>query len=166
MSTTTSELTPPADDEIVTQILERRRRRTPLLTLALVVAVAAAGAFVGGAEAQKHFGTTASSPASSTGGRGNLAQRLASLGGKGSFFAGGPAGAATAGTVTLINGSDLYVTDSSGNTVIVHAKSARVTKTTAGSLRSIRPGNTVTVAGTQAANGSYTARSIALTGNG
>jgi len=166
MTSTTSELTPPADDEIVTQILERRRRRTPFLTLALVVAVAAAGAFVGGAEAQKHFGSDTSSPAASTGGRGNFAQRFAALGGKGNFFAGGPGGAATSGTVTLIKGSDLYVTDASGNTVIVHAKSARVTKTTAGSLRSIRPGDTVTVVGSQAANGNYTARSIALGGNG
>ena len=168
MTTTHSNVTPPADDELVTQILARRRRRTPIVTLALVVAVAAGGAFVGGAEAQKHLGS-GSSGSSASSARNALAARFGSgssrssgargqSGGSGGFGFGG----ATAGTVTLIKDKDLYVTDSSGNTVIVHAAGATVTKTVTGSLQTIRPGDAVTVIGSQSSNGSTTARTIVV----
>ena len=181
MSTTTPELPQPADDELVTQILARRRRRTPLLTLALVVAVAAAAAFVGGAEAQKHFGSSPSSSSSSASGKGAAALRaaiaarfggagagsaLAARGGGGAFgrFAGG---GVTAGTVTLIRGNRLYVTEASGNTVIVEVGAgANVTKSESGSIRSIRPGDSVTVLGTQQKNGRYTARTVSIRSGG
>ncbi|HEX5449845.1 MAG TPA: hypothetical protein VFW85_07280 [Gaiellaceae bacterium] len=172
---------PDADDELLTQIIARRKRRTPLLTLALAVAVAAAAAFVGGVETQKHFGTKSSSG----GGNANLAAlasrfaKSGSGGRAGTFFSGrgangggapaflgGNGGGATVGTVTLIKGNDLYVTDSSGNTTVVHAKSARVTKSVTGSVKSIAPGDTVTIVGTQGSNGSTTARSITVNGNG
>ena len=172
MTTTASELQPSTEDELVTEILARRRRRAPRLTVALVLAVVAAAAFVGGAEAQKHLGSSSSS----SGGGGAAAARSAfasRFGGSGGFRFGGAGGTAfpggggaMTGTVTLIKGSNLYVTDSSGNTVIVHASAARVTQTSTSSLRSIRPGDSVTVVGTQGTGGSYTARSIALTNNG
>lgn len=171
MTTTASGLQPSTEDELLTEILARRRRRAPRLTVALVLAVVAAAAFVGGAEAQKHLGSSSSS----SGGRGAAAARSAfasRFGGSGGFRFGGaggtafPGGAAMSGTVTLIKGGNLYVTDSSGNTVIVHASTARITKTSTSSLRSIRPGDSVTVVGTRGSGGSYTARSIVLTNNG
>lgn len=171
MTTTASELTPSAEDELVTEILARRRRRAPRLTVALVLAVVAAAAFVGGAEAQKHLGSSSSS---SSGGAGATARAAfaSRFGGSGAFRFGGsggsvfPGGGALSGTVTLIKGSNLYVTDSSGNTVVVHASTARVTETSTSSLRSIRPGDSVTVVDTQGSGGGYTARSIALASNG
>jgi hypothetical protein len=169
MTTTASELTSSAEDELVTEILARRRHRAPRLTVALVLAVVAAAAFVGGAEAQKHLGSSSSSSGGGAAARAAFASRFGGSGGLrfggngGSVF---PGGGAVSGTVTLIKGSNLYVTDSSGNTVVVHAGTARVTQTSTSSLRSIRPGDSVTVVGTQGSGGSYTARSIALTNNG
>ena len=66
--------------------------------------------------------------------------------------------------MTLIKGSTLYVTDS-GPTVLVHTSPAsRVTKSVSGTVQTIHPGDTVTVTGTQAKNGSYTAAAIAIGG--
>lgn len=173
MSTTTPELPQPADDELVTQILARRRRRTPLLTLALVVAVAAAAAFVGGAEAQKHFGSSPSSSSSSAGKgaaalRAAIAARFGGAGSRGGgAFGGFAGGGVTAGTVTLIRGNRLYVTEASGNTVIVEVGAgANVTRSESGSIRSIRPGDSVTVLGTRQKNGSYTARTVSIRSGG
>jgi hypothetical protein len=65
--------------------------------------------------------------------------------------------------VTLIKGSTLYVTDSSGTTSMVKTSaSSRVTKTVTSSVQNIRPGSVVTVVGSQAKDGSYTATSIAV----
>lgn len=164
-----SELAQP-DDELVTEIIARRRRRAPKLTLALVVLVAAAGAFALGALAQKHWG---SSSGGAGGSRANafaaFASRAAAAGGnptaRGGFggFGGAGGGGAETGTVTLIKGSTLYVTDATGNTVLVKTTpGSSVTKTVSGSVKSIAPGDTVTVVGAQAANGSYTARSITI----
>jgi hypothetical protein len=160
-------------DDFVTEILTRRKRRLPVLTAILVLAVAAGGAFIGGAEVQKHYGTSSSS--SSTSGASAfsaLASRLraggAAAGGR-SFFAGGAGGAGggVSGTVTLIKGSTLYVTDTTGTTVLVHTSPAsRVSKTVSGSIQTIHPGDSVTVLGAQAANGSYTATGITIAGGG
>ena len=158
------------DDELLTEILARRRRRIPSLTIALTALLLVALAFVGGAEAQKHFGKAAGSNAGAGRGAGLQAgafrRGFGGRGGRptGTFpFAGG---GATTGTVTLIKGSTLYVTDSAGNTTLVRTSPAsRVTKTVASSLKSIRPGSVVTVLGAKAKDGSVTASSISA-GNG
>jgi hypothetical protein len=149
-------------DEFVTAILARRRRRTPMLTLALLVLVVAAVAFVLGIEAQKHWGAS-----STTGSAASARSAFAALrGGTAAtrrFPAFGAAGGGTAGTVTLIKGTSLYVTDATGNTVLVHTSpGSTITKTVSGTIRSIVPGDAVAVRGTQAANGSYAATSISI----
>jgi hypothetical protein len=171
MTTIQSEL--PAGDDFVTEILTRRKRRLPALTAILVLAVVAGGAFIGGAEIQKHYGSSSSSTSSSSGASSfsALAARFrgagasGAVGGRGFFAGGAGAGGGTAGTVTLIKGSSLYVTDSAGNTVLVHTSpSSRVTRTVSGSVQTIHPGDTVTVTGVQAKNGSYTAAAITIAG--
>lgn len=194
----------PADDDFVTEIIARRKRRTPGLTLALIVLVAAAAAFIGGIEAQKHWGHTASSSGASGGSRAANLEALAARfgitgatgagatprrafggagsggatgfgggsggsgatgfgGGSGATGFGGFGGSATTGTVTLIKGSTLYVTDASGNTVKVRTSpSSAVTKTVTGSVKTLLPGQTVTILGTQGKDGTVTARSIAV----
>ena len=154
-----------ADNELLTQILARRRRRLPRLTMALVALLVLALAFVVGAEVQKHYGKTAASAsgpnaAAAAFGRARAAGGQSAFGGA-AGFASTPIG--TSGTVTLIKGSTLYVTDSSGTTSLVKTSAAsRVTKTVTSSVKNIRPGSVVTVVGTQAKDGSYTATSISV----
>ncbi len=208
----------PGQDDFVTEIIARRKRRTPALTLALIVLVAAGVAFIGGIEAQKHWGHSSASGGGAGGNRAAALSALASRfgatgatgstrrsfggaeggagatgfggsgstsgatgfggrsssggtsggatgfgGGAGATGFGGFGGGATVGTVTLIKGSTLYVTDSSGNTVKVQTSpSSTVTKTVSGSIKTLLPGQTVTVLGTAAKNGTITARSISV----
>ena len=169
MTTTQPELVDDRDDSVSEMILTRRKRRLPILTAILVLAAAAGGAFIGGAEIQKHYGTAASS-SSGTGGAPSasaLAARFRAAGGFPGGAGAGPIGGGTSGTVTLIKGLTLYVTDTSGNTVAVRTTNgSRVTKTVSGSVQTIHPGDTVTVTGKQAKNGSYTASAITIASSG
>lgn len=169
MTTIQPELTHERDDSVSEMILTRRKRRLPVLTAILVLAVGAGGAFIGGAEIQKNYGTAANSSATGTASSTSaLAGRFRGAGANtaGRGLPGGAAagaGGGTAGTVTLIKGSSLYVTDASGNTVTVKTTSgSQITKTVSGSVKTIHPGDTVTVTGTQAKNGSYTATAITI----
>ena len=172
MTTIQPELTA-GDDDFVAEILTRRKRRLPILTAILVLAVAAGGAFIAGAEVQKHYGKPTSAATGGATAFSALASRFRAGGGAGAvggagragFFGGAGGGGGTTGTVTLIKGSTLYVTNSSGTTVLVHTSPAsRVTKSVTGSVQTIHPGDTVTVTGAQAANGSYTAAAISIGG--
>jgi len=157
-----------ADNELLTQILARRRRSLPRMTMALAALLVLALAFVVGAEVQKHYGKTAAATGGTAGGAAAAFARARGAGGgpPGGFGGtGGFGGAASGptGTVTLIKGSTLYVTDSSGTTSLVKTSAAsRVTKTVTSSVKNIRPGSVVTVVGTQAKDGSYTATSISV----
>jgi hypothetical protein len=149
---------PLPQNSLAAELVARRRKRLPALTLALALLVAAAAVFIGGVEVQKHWGATSAS--TSAGG-------FAGFGGRGAF--GGAAGGGStgvSGTVTLIKGSTLYVTSASGTTVLVHTTpTSVVTKTVSGTTTSIRPGSTVTVVGTAAGDGSYTARQVTIGGS-
>ena len=163
----TSEL---PDNELLSEILARRRRRLPKATIALAALLVVELAFVVGAEVQKHWGTAAArssptNPAAAAFARARASGGLPSFAGRGAPAGGfgAAAGSGTTGTVTLIKGSTLYVTDSSGNTVLVKTTPAsRVTKTVASSVKNVRPGAVVTIVGPQAKDGSYTATSISV----
>jgi hypothetical protein len=100
----------------------------------------------------------------------------AGFAGFGGAAAGGAAGAAgagaatsdvTSGTVTDIIGNTLYVTNSSGNLVKVTVSSTTtVDRNAASTLSGLKPGDTVTVQGPTAKNGSVTAASISATAKG
>jgi hypothetical protein len=154
------------DNELLTEILARRRRRLPAVTIALGSLLALALAFVVGAEVQKHYGTAATASSSSpaaTFARNAAARGLPAFRGAGRAGAFGGANGGTSGTVTLIKGSSLYVTDSSGNTVIVKTSaSSRVTKNVTSSVKGIRPGAVVNVVGKKGKDGSYTATAISV----
>jgi len=155
-------------DGLAAELVKRRRKRLPALTAALALAAAIAAGAIFGVEAQKHWGSSASAtstrgfPSGFPGAAGGSAARSgfpsgAAFGGAG-FAAGG-----TSGTVTLIKGSTLYVTDTSGNTVLVHTSAtSRVSKTVAGTVKSVHPGDSVTVVGTKNKNGSYQARQVTI----
>ena len=155
-------------DGLAAELVKRRRKKLPALTVALALAAAIAAGAIFGVEAQKHWGSSASAtstrgfPSGFPGAAGGSAARSgfpsgAAFGGAG-FAAGG-----TSGTVTLIKGSTLYVTDTSGNTVLVHTSAtSRVSKTVAGTVKSVHPGDSVTVVGTKNKNGSYSARQVTI----
>ena len=170
---TAAETEYPADDQFETDVLPvRRRPRLPIVTALLVLAMIAAGAFVGGVEIQKHYGATSTSAASSAagaragGGFAGFGARGAGGGGAPGGFGGGGAAAAggtsTAGLVTLIKGSTLYVTDFSGNTIKVSTpKGLKVSKTVTSSVKSIHPGDSVVVVTTKT-KGGYVAKSVTV----
>jgi hypothetical protein len=82
--------------------------------------------------------------------------------GAGSF---GGARAGTAGTVKAVNGAAVVLTTAQGSTVtIVTSPSTAVTKTVAGTLSDLTPGEAVTVTGSQNADGTYTATRIVIGG--
>jgi hypothetical protein len=153
------------------ELLARRRKKLPALTAALALAVAIALGVIGGVEAQKHWGASSAATAGRPAGfAGGFAGRGGGAPGGGGFAgfggAGGAGGGATNGTVTLIKGSTLYVTDASGNTVLVHTTAkSNVSKTVAATPKTIHPGDSVTVTGTQNNDGSYSAQAITIGGS-
>lgn len=167
---------------LAAELLARRRKRLPKTTVALVGIAVATVAFIGGIEIQKHFGKGATSssgipsfarnfaggnfPGASGTSSSNSGTAPPSFGGTSSGGISGFGGGATSGTVTLIKGSTLYVTTASGNTVQINTSAAsRVTKSVSGTVKSIHPGDTVTVIGSQGKTGSVTARQITIGGN-
>ncbi len=113
-----------------------------------------------GAYLQRHSSSSSSS-ASPFGG----SFPFAGSGGAGVPAGGVPgASSATTGTVTDIIGHTLYVTNSSGQLVAVTVGStATVNRNAKSSLSALRPGDTVTVQGTKAKNGTVSATSISST---
>jgi hypothetical protein len=157
-----------------------RRRFLSPVPLALLGVLLTACGFIGGVLVEK--GQTSSSSASGGGAASLLASRLATLRGGASSAAtgqggaggarggareslglGGGAGRPLSGQVAYLAGSALYVTDSEGNTLKVKTSPATsVTKTVKASVKGIHPGETVTVVGASAANGSVSAESISV----
>jgi hypothetical protein len=160
----------PSPDGLAAELLARRRKRLPMLTLALIVLAAAAAAFIGGIEAQKHWGKSSST---SSGLPSSVAAAFAGRGFPGGTSRGAGAGAfpgfgdanATTGTVTLIKGTTIYVTNAAGNTVLVKTSArSRVSKSVSGSVKTIHPGDSVTVTGSQNKDGTITARQVTIGG--
>jgi hypothetical protein len=147
-----------------------RRRRLPLLTAGLALCAAIGAGVLGGILIQKHWGGSGSG-----GGRGAAAlAALSGRGGQAGRGAGGsgarPAGAnaftrgGTVGQVKAIDGTSLYVTDLQGNTVkVTTGPGVRVRVTSDATLKKVRPGDYVTVEGTQTKTG-YRATSITDSG--
>jgi hypothetical protein len=135
----------------------RRKLATPATAGLAAVIIAAAG-FVGGVEAQKSSATTAST---ATG---------AAAGARTAGFAGGPpgaSGAATTGQVKSKDGSTLYVTDASGNTVKVKTTSnSKISRNASAGAGAVHPGDTVVIQGTTAADGTVNASSVSATASG
>jgi hypothetical protein len=161
-----------------------RRRLLSPVPLALLAVLLTACGFIGGVLVEK--GQSSSSSASSSGAAGVIASRLSALrggssgaagltgasgsGGGGAREAAGLGGAGArpvAGQVAYLSGSTLYVTNSEGNTLAVHTSPATsVTKSVKASVAGIHPGETVTVVGASAANGSVSAESIRVGSGG
>jgi hypothetical protein len=168
---------PPDARDIGAELAAPPRRKLPWLTLLLAGGVIAAAGFAGGALVEKNNGGGSSSAASAfaklrsgaTGGaagaggfsRSGGASAAGGFGGGGFGGGGGAAGGATTGTVKLVDGNTIYVTNSSGNIVkITTGGSTTVSIAQSGKVSQIQPGQTVTVRGTTDSSGNVTATSV------
>ena len=130
-----------------------------LLVLLLVFGGLWAGAYMqrsssSSTSAASPFGGSFSLPSGAGAGR--------VTGGAGGFP--GATSSGTSGTVTDIIGSTLYVTTASGSLVAVNVgTTATVDRNAKSSLAALQPGDTVTVQGTKAKDGTVTASSVSAT---
>lgn len=125
----------------------------------LVVLVVASAGIWGGAYLQRHH-SSSSSVASLFG----SFRRGATGSGAGSFAGAAASSNLTAGTVTDIIGTTLYVTTASGSLVEVKVGSnATVDRNAKSTLSALRPGDTVTVTGTKSSNGALVASTVSAT---
>jgi hypothetical protein len=163
MTSIDTSIAPPAvEDDLEAELIPlRRARRLPVVTVLLALAAVAGAAFLGGVELQKHRGGGGSRAVLGAGGAAAGAGRRA-----GRFGGAGAAAGFATGSVTLIKGDTIYVTDASGNTVEVATAGATVSKTVTATAKSISPGDTVVVRGSQGANGTLQASEITLGGAG
>ncbi len=154
----------------------RSRRRVSGLRIALLVALGIGAGFVGGVQLQKDqvdTSVSAASGASGLAGRAGFAGRTGGAGGAGgasgtATAAGGSGGGAgaTFGQVKLIDGTNVYVTDSSGNTVKVATTGSTISKSAPGTVTDLAIGDTVIVRGATGSDGTVTATAIADSGAG
>ncbi|MFE9401620.1 DUF5666 domain-containing protein [Streptomyces sp. NPDC006530] len=155
---------PPDARDISAELSAPPRPPLPWLTLLLSGALVAGLAFAGGALVEK--GQSQSTPATSRGGAATNGQRPgfgAGTDGRGrTGGTGAPAaGGLTIGTVKLVDGSTLYVTDTQGNVVkVTTAGSTQVTESRSGKVSDLQPGQTVTVRGSQNSSGDVAATTV------
>ncbi len=139
----------------------------------LAGALLVAAGFYGGILLQKHedHGSTSSTvstrsaAAARFGGAGTGGTGAATTGGAGGTGgrAGGFGGGAVTGTVKLVDGKNVYVTDTSGNVVKVATNAgSQLSKTDPATTNDVAPGDFVIVRGTQNSDGSYTATSVVI----
>jgi hypothetical protein len=147
----------------------RRRLLTPVPLALLGVLLTACG-FIGGVLVEKGENGSSSAGGATAA---TFASRLRGLAAGGTSAAGRSAGAAaggsgaggftrpTTGTLAYLAGSTLYVTNSESNTVKVNTSAATsVTKSVKTAVKNIHPGETVTITGSTASNGTVSAESI------
>jgi hypothetical protein len=160
---------PPRADHLAEELAARPpRAKLPRLTLALGAGVLVAAGFVGGVLAQKHYG-----PSTGTANRASaLASAFAGARGGGRGFGGGGSGLGAGGagglgansitgSITVVSGDTLYVTASDGTVYTVKTSgSTTVSITSSGSLSQLKPGQTVTIAGTSGGSGTVDATTI------
>lgn len=167
---------PPDARDISAELAAPPRRRLPWLTLLLSAGIVAAAAFAGGALVEKHHlnGSSSRSPfASLAGGRGGTAGATGAGTGTGRGYgfggaessagagAGGVAGGLTFGTVKLVDGDTIYLTDVQGDTVkVTTSGSTKVTESKEGKVSDLKPGQTVTVRGARDSAGNVAASTV------
>jgi hypothetical protein len=155
------------DDDMEPAFRPRPRKRAHALTFILAALVVAAAGYVVGVQVQKHDDKNSSSSASSVAQRFRNAASAsgAATGGSGTGGSrgGGAFGNRTGGTVKLVDGNNVYITDVNGNTVKIATNAGtQMSKSVAATIKDVAPGATITVTGTQNADGSITATSLSI----
>jgi hypothetical protein len=172
-------------DGFTDELPQRPRRRflTPWSALLFAIVVGAVGFYVGirvekgqlasssgtsglASALASRFGVAAgaSSTVARTGGAAGVSG-LAGRGGLAGFAGFGGAGGSTIGTVSSVNGSTLYVTETSGDTVKVRLSSAtKITKDESVSRSKVYPGDSVVIGGVAASKGTISATTLTDSG--
>jgi len=154
-----------ADDDLTTLLQRREHARPNRLTWVLLTVLVLGVGFIGGAYASERWGTSTGS-AGGAAFPGLPAGMPAGFPGVGVAPASGTTAAAvaagtTTGTIKLIDGRKLYITDASGATVIVTVpKSATVTASSDVPLADLSSGASVVIVGKTGADGTLTATSV------
>jgi hypothetical protein len=141
-------------------------------TVGLGVALLLMGGFLGGVQAQKQWGTSTTTAASGfpgggLRGSGGFPGGLSASGAPGGFGQ-QPATASpdesTTGKVKLVNGKTIYVETEDGTVVTVKTDGTTTISTaTKGKLSDLKAGQSITVEGAAAADGSVTATAVTAT---
>jgi hypothetical protein len=161
-----SELDAPTDDDLTSLLAKREHAKPNRVTWALLTLLVLCVGFVGGAVAYQKFAP--SSTGSNAGFPGTLPAGFPGFGalpGAATTQSGtsAAAGTSTTGTIKLVDGTNLYLTTATGETVKVKVDaSAQVTQQKPSSLANLAPGVEVTVSGASAADGTVTATSVAV----
>jgi hypothetical protein len=159
--------------------LPGRQRVTSNMTFVLLVAFALLGSFTLGAWYEREHGPARSTSTASTAGNGTGAAASGSIpsaasgastpvGSRGGQGAGGQGaggqfagGGGTIGTVKLVDGTNVYITDASGNLVKVTTQPGLVvTVNKDGTVADLTTGETVVVTGTAGSDGTIAATAI------
>ncbi|MFD7165854.1 DUF5666 domain-containing protein [Streptomyces violascens] len=159
---------PPDTRDISAELSAPPRQQLPWLTLLLSGSLVAGLAFAGGALVEKNQSQGGMPSAAARGGaaqNGQGGQRQGFGAGQGGQRQGGgipgAAGGLTIGTVKLVDGSTIYVTDTQGNVVkVTTAGSTQVIESKSGKVSDLQPGQTVTVRGSQNASGDVAATTV------
>ncbi|GAA4485553.1 hypothetical protein GCM10023191_010390 [Actinoallomurus oryzae] len=173
--------TPPFEGDLAEELKadDRPIRRPPSATVLLVAGVLLVGGFVGGVQADRHWGAKKSSsdPAAL------LGQLRRSAGGQAGGFGGGPggfggqngqngrqggaptagggtAGGGTSGTVKLVDGDTIYVQTPNGIVRVKTTGSTKVTIAKKSTAKALKAGSKVVVQGTAGQDGTVTATSV------
>lgn len=142
------------------------------LSVGLIVVIGMLGGFYFGAKyGQGHPAPSASpTPAAAAAAAAGGGAGGGRFGGGGAGGAGGASGGflpAAAGQITAVTGNTITVHDTqSGKDVKVDVSSARISKTSQGTVADLTQNETVTVIGQAGSDGTVTARTVAIGGGG
>ncbi len=173
--------TPATDDDLAAALASRPpRAKLPSVTLALAVAAMTGAGFLGGVLLEKYRAGSGSgnslAAAFASGGLPSLAGGgLPNLGGGGAAAratgAGGTAGFAlgrgTIGTVKLVDGSTIYIQGFTGTiTKVTTTPATKIQVSAPGTVKDLRPGQTLMIQGTKHGSGTVAATSVTESGLG
>ncbi len=152
---------PPYDEGDEPDFTPRPRKRAHRLTYVLGGLALVAIGTLGGITIQKHEGSSTTTASPTGANAGNFAGGRGAGGGAPGAGGGAGGAGATVGTVKLIDGNSMYVTETNGTVVKVAINAAsQLTKTDPATIKDVTPGETVIVRGTTATDGSVTATSV------
>ncbi len=166
--------TPATRDDLSAALASRPPRvKLPNATVALAVAALTGAGFLGGVLLEKHHASSGTSnPLASvlaSGGLPNLGGSGAPAAGAtgGGSAAGFALGRGTIGTVKLIDGSTIYIQGFTGSiTKVTTTPATKIQVTAPGTLKDLRPGETLMIQGAKRGSGTVAATSVSEGGLG